>query len=224
MMRYRFLTFLLPLALSACATMGDFPPGNGYTPGKSGEAPLSLAQLADSYKSNTDNKRVALSYAYALRQAGDLKKAITVLTPFAQKKDASADILSEFAALQLDLTQYGAAENYARKAVARDSTAYGAYQILGISLEAQEKYEDAEKAFRQALDQWQGDPIPIMNNLAFNLTSQERLDEALQMMQKAKELAPNRTDVERNLRIIRTLNESASGRPAPKPTGKPSNR
>lgn len=230
----RSVLFILPLALSACATMDGGTTPNAYDAkitsaldraageaGRQGASAGSLLLLERVYKRDPKNVDSAIKYARALRDNGDTQKARLVLEPIANGADATADALGEFAALQLSDGQYSVAENYARKAVAKDTGDYQAYQILGIALDAQAKYKDAEGAFRQALEKWQGDPIPVMNNLALNLTNQERLDEALEIMKKAKEIAPNRIEVERNLRIIRTLNESAAGRPAPKPGEKP---
>jgi Flp pilus assembly protein TadD len=58
-----------------------------------------------------------------------------------------------------------------------------------------------------------------MNNLALNLASQDFLDEAVAILEKAQTIAPDRIEVERNLRIVRTLQQSA--RHAPKPVAKP---
>lgn len=229
------LLLLVPLVLAACTTMGDPSMSTGPyddkisaaldraagEAGRQGASAGSLILLERVYKRDPKNVDAAIKYARGLRDANELQKASLVLEPFATATDAGSDTLSEFAALELANAKYASAENYARKAVAKDADDYYAYQILGIALDAQSKYADAEGAFRQALEKWQGDPIPVMNNLALNLTNQERLDEAVVIMEKAKEQAPNRPEVERNLRIIRTLNESASGRPAPKPIEKP---
>lgn len=184
----------------------------------------SLAFLERLYKRDPKNTETASKFARALRNAGNTQKAMLVLEPFANAKDATADTLTEYATLQLSLAKYPQAETYARRAITQDGEAYKAYQVLGISLDAQSKYKDAEVAFRKGLDIWKGDPIPVMNNLALNLTNQERLPEALEIMERAKAAAPDRVEVERNLRIIRTLNESSDGRPAPKPGEKPSNK
>lgn len=184
----------------------------------------SLAFLERLYKRDSKNPDAGLKYAQALRNTGNPQKAVLVLEPFANDKEASSKTLTEYATLQLGLAKYPTAETYARRAIAKDADSYKAYQVLGISLDAQNKYTDAEVAFRKALDIWQGDPIPVMNNLALNLTNQERLPEALDIMERAKAAAPDRIEVERNLRIIRTLNESADGRPAPKPMEKPNTK
>ncbi len=46
-----------------------------------------------------------------------------------------------------------------------------------------------------------------MNNLALNLATQGFIDEAIEVLERAKALSPDRIEIERNLRIIRTLNE-----------------
>jgi Flp pilus assembly protein TadD len=56
---------------------------------------------------------------------------------------------------------------------------------------------------------WKGDPVPVMNNLALNLAAQGETDKALEMLYAAKKKDPDRIEIERNIRIIRTLNEPA---------------
>jgi Flp pilus assembly protein TadD len=75
-------------------------------------------------------------------------------------------------------------------------------------LDSKGKHVEAERAFRKGLDIWEGDPIPIMNNLALNLASQNNLEEAYEILMRAKTIAPNRIEVERNLRIVKALIET----------------
>ena len=84
---------------------------------------------------------------------------------------------------------------------------YLAYQNLGIALDAKEMHPEAERAFRKGLEHWKGDPTTIMNNLALNLATQGFIDEAIEVLERAQALSPDRIEIERNLRIIRTLNE-----------------
>ena len=46
-----------------------------------------------------------------------------------------------------------------------------------------------------------------MNNLALNLATQGFVDEAIEILERAQKISPDRIELERNLRIIRTLNE-----------------
>lgn len=185
----------------------------------SGDKRQSLSILEKLYKRNSEDPQVAIDYAAALREAEYLNQAAMVLAPFADDKKGPAAAKTEYAAIQLALGNNKSAEEYAQKAVTQDQGDYRAYHYLGIALDSQGMHKEAERAFRKALDMWQGDPIPVMNNLALNLASQDFLDEAVAILEKAKTIAPDRIEVERNLRIVRTLLQSA--RHAPKPVAKP---
>ena len=72
-----------------------------------------------------------------------------------------------------------------------------------------EKYKESETAFRRSLDLWTGeDKVPVMNNLALNLAAQGATDQALTILYQAQKLQPDKKEIERNIRIIRTLSES----------------
>lgn len=206
------------LALSACGTGShDTAPRTGSVDRALGKAAAdaarvakpsaSLASLERKYKAEPSDAEAATAYATALREQGQADKSSLVLQSFAAAPDASVVTLREYASTQLELGDYSLAESYARKALAKDNSDAQSWHILGIALDAQGTHEEAETAFRKALDLWEGDPVPIMNNLALNLASQDHVPEAVEILKKAKELAPNRVEVERNLRIISTLNE-----------------
>ncbi len=180
----------------------------------------SAAYLERAYKKNPENEINAVDYAMALREHDHLDRAAAILGPFAKKKDASSLVTSEYAAVQLADGNYEAAEKYAQKAVVADENNYKAFHRLGIALDAQSMHQEAERAYRKGLELWQGDPTTIMNNLALNLASQGYLDESIEILVKAKDVAPNRVEIERNLRIVTALKQ-ADGAPAPKPSKKP---
>src|SRR5690606_32820828 len=77
------------------------------------------------------------------------------------------------------------------------------------ALDAQNYHEQAEVAFRRGLDKWQGDPAPTLNNLALNLASQNKLDQSLALLHRAKAESPGWMEIERNIRTIATLKEGA---------------
>ena len=165
-------------------------------------------------------KRQAIDYAVALRQNDFTNRAAIVLEPFATDSNATSVAKSEFAAIMLAKGDYTLAKAYAEQAILIDESNAEAYHYLGIALDAKSKHEDAERAFRKALDLWEGDPTSIMNNLALNLASQGHVNEAAEILQKAREISPNRLEIERNLRIITALQQS-DGTPVPKPKKKP---
>lgn len=181
---------------------------------------LSLSAAEKAYKADPDNEQTALNYASALRRDEYLNRAAIVLTPFVKDPESSTFAKTEYAAIMLAQGQYKDAEKYARKAIEQDENHAEAYHYLGIALDAQGMHQEGEKAFREGLDRWQGDPTTIMNNLALNLAAQEYLDEAAEILMKAQTISPGRKEIERNLRIVTALQQS-NGSPVPKPNAKP---
>jgi len=174
--------------------------------GGQGQSEESLALLEQMYKRNGTDPGVALRYAQALRQAGYYNRASLVLTPFATDEDTQdAALITEYAAIQSTLGNYVEAESYARKAVLLNPESGKAYHVLGIALDAQSHYEQANVAFDKALDHWEGDPSPVLNNIGLNLAAQGFLDEAIETLRKALDTAPDRAEIERNLRIVSAL-------------------
>lgn len=187
-----------------------------------GETGNSLMIQEKMYKRNSNDPKAALQYARALRESDYLNRAALVLAPFANDDNAAPGVKTEYAAVQLALGRYDAAEQFAQEAVIQDPDDFKAYHFLGISLDAKGQHKEAERSFRKGLDSWEGDPTPIMNNLALNLASQGFLEEASEILEKAAAVSPGRREVERNLRIVNALKESSGKRPtAPKPVKKP---
>ena len=214
------------LLLAACQTTGVRPEiaaSNSMTHVASAEETASLetvAALEKIYTRDPSKADAALKYATALQQTGSSNRAAVVLAPFANSAASPAAIKTEYANIQLALGNDEAAEKYANKAIAQDPKDAHAWHYLGISLDAQEKLPEAEKAFRKAIELWKGDPTPVMNNLALNLSAQGYLDQAADVLQKAKATAPDKVEIERNLRIITALRQSENPT-TPKPGVKP---
>lgn len=189
----------------------------------------SLKALERLYKRDNENPDIAARYAQALRQNDRLNRAAMILRPFAQ--DESIENLAvdtEYAAISTAMGNYLDAENYARQAILLDPESGKAYHLLGISLDAQGKHKQAATAFRKALDYWEGDPSPVLNNLGLNLASQGFFDEALETLRKALATSSGRDEIERNIRIVSALHGSipagSSGpwkRTPPRPDHKP---
>lgn len=225
----------LALSLSACQTTGMTPSARGDIDGIMGSAASqaeaegrtaeSLALLESLYKRNAADPQVAVRYARALRVAGQPERAALILAPFASNgKTPDFDARLEYAQTQAGLGDYLAAETAARGAVLLQPESGQAYHILGIALDAQGQHKQAEVAFRKALDNWEGDSSTVLNNLGLNLASQGFIDEALETLRKAQAQAPQRIEIERNIRIVSALQYSPPKegmRLVPKPPRKP---
>lgn len=182
------------------------------TASMSGNIEQKLGLMENRYKRNSDDPLIATEYAQALRQADYLNRASIVLAPFTRDKNAPPNVKNEYTAIQLALGNYTIAEEHAKEVILQDETNYRAFQNLGIALDSQGMHEAAERAYRKGLEYWEGDPTSIMNNLALNLATQGYVDEAAEILEKAKSLAPHRMEIERNLRIVNTLQETGHWR------------
>jgi Tfp pilus assembly protein PilF len=79
--------------------------------------------------------------------------------------------------------------------IEKDPKQIGAYMILGMIYEGQNKMDQAENQYRKALAV-KSDFVPAANNLAYILADQGRnLDEALSMARIAKEKSPQEANV-----------------------------
>lgn len=159
------------------------------------------------YKQNPSSAKAATEYARVLRKQGQLDKAEAVLNIFATDSGSPHFAYSEFAAIKLAKGEYSEAEIFADDALELKPKDSYALHLRGIALDGLSRYKDAEQAFRAALDNWEGNPVPVMNNLALNLATQGYIDESISILERARTLEPDRKEIERNLRIIRALNE-----------------
>lgn len=213
------------IALSACqTTTAQNSPRNqvdavldqaASNAAASGQTRESLAIVEKLYKRNPNDADIAMRYARALREDNRLTRASLIIAPFAKDtRKPHTGARAEYAAVQAALGNYEIAEEFSRKALALNDKTSQSWHILGIALDAQGKHPEAEDAFRKALELWEGDPAPILNNLGLNLTAQGFLDEAAETLRKALDTAPNRKEIERNLRIVSALRESGGRAPS----------
>lgn len=193
-----------------------------------GNTPELIASLAQLYARNPSDPRLALRYAKALRDDEQLELAGQVLEPFANAKEQQyPEAMTELALISVAQGDYNYGKMIARNAITVTPNNGRAYMALGTAQDALGNHQAAEESFRKGLSYWNGDPAPILNNLALNLASQGYLKESVSILQKAKQISPRRMEIERNLRIIRTLLESSPHKNitrAPKPPRKPENQ
>ncbi|MEM9469900.1 MAG: tetratricopeptide repeat protein [Pseudomonadota bacterium] len=179
-----------------------------------------LSILSQMHARDPDNHDLALQYAIALREDEQINAARRVLDGFTSGENKTAEALTEMAITNIALGDFAGAEENAANALELSPRNGRAFLAMGTAQDAQGNHEKAEESFRKGIDNWKGDPAPVLNNLALNLATQGRLDQAIETLQKAKEISPHRMEIERNLRIISTLRETA-GPLAPKPSVKP---
>lgn len=166
-----------------------------------------LHSLESQHKNSPDNVKTALKYTKALRQADYLNRASTVIAPFANDEDGDINAKLEYAAIQLSLGNYAAAEDYASYAVTQEPDNPSAHHFLGMALDSREDQKAAEQSFRKAIELWDTPPTSALNDLALNLASQGQFEEAIEILEA--NLSSVSSAVRRNLRIVQTMQEGS---------------
>ena len=237
--RYPVITLagllLMSTALTGCGTTSETNTPTTQTPITSlptpssnadilyGEERDNLASIEALYNRDPKDAMLAARYGKALRESGNMKAAKSILLPIAENKTSGTLAGTELSAIYLSEGNFNKAEFAARNAIKQDGANYRAWRNLGNALDAQEKYKEGESAFRRSMDLWTGDDkVPVMNNLALNLAAQGYTDQALTLLYQAQKMDPDRVEIERNIRIIRTLSEPAefAGKKRPFPASK----
>jgi Flp pilus assembly protein TadD len=194
--------------------------------GKTEEAVALHAKL---HKEHPHDRAIALAYAQLLRKTGKPAEAVKVLTPFASfhsiNNDSSpvtvytsdAVVLNELAAAHIASGDFGAAEKLLIRVLDDKGSAplhADADSLMGIVLDARGDHRAAEQAFNRALEGWQGDPTPVMNNLALCLAAQGKFDAALDILRRALVISPNdKQEIARNIALISDLRGAVVAKP-----------
>ena len=117
-------------------------------------------------------------------------------------------MLTEYAASHIALGDFAKGEETLNRVLENSKAApwhNDAYNLMGVSMDAQGEHKEAEQLFRMALDGWQGDPSSVMNNLGLSLAAVGRFDESLDILRKALVMSPAKSEIARNIQIISDL-------------------
>lgn len=232
--RLRFLplclALLVPLILPGCTPqqtaeqkMGKYVDSAVVKSSGMAEKPEDLKQSLLFYERlylrNHKDPEIAIKYAELLRKTGELQRARIVLSTHANTAKATPEVLLEYATINAILGQFETAEKFARRVHESKSKNHlkpEAAHIIGVALDAQGKHAQAEKYFRTALENWEGDPAPVLNNLALALAEQGFFDEALDTLHRAYAAAPQREEISRNIQLVNTLRNAVLKKPQTK--------
>ena len=185
---------------------------------KQGKSKEALQEIQQLYKTETVlSDSTVLNYAQLLRHDRKPKTAVKIINKYLKlNENASPVLLNELAANQIETGDFAAAKKTLNEVLDNKEAAnfhYDAYNLMGISLDAEGRHEHAERYFRKALENWRGDAISVKNNLAVCLASQGKFDEALMHLRQALIEAPKREELIRNIELITSLRESIIPKP-----------
>ena len=137
-----------------------------------------------------NNRQLLIVHADIISEKGKVDEGIKALQQMQKGNDEDLDILSAMVGVYQRAKKYGEAQNLLNTAAARFPTEEQVYFLQGSLYEKQKKYNEAEKAFRKALDLQKDDP-GVLNYLGYMFADQGiHLDEAESMIQKAVRTDP----------------------------------
>jgi tetratricopeptide (TPR) repeat protein len=139
---------------------------------------------------NPGNRQLQVVHADLIAERGRLDEGIKALQQLQKGTDDDLDVLSAQISAYQRAKKYDQAQNVLNSAIQRFPKEESVYFLQGALDEKQKKYNDAEKAFRKALDVENDDPA-VLNYLGYMLADRGvRLDEAESMVGKAVKSEP----------------------------------
>jgi tetratricopeptide (TPR) repeat protein len=137
-----------------------------------------------------DNRALKVLHADLIAERGKVDEGIRALQQLQKGNDDDLDILSAMVGVYQRARKYEQAQAILNTATQRFPNEQQVYFLQGALHEKQKKYDDAEKAFRKALEFDKDDPA-VLNYLGYMFAVRGiNLMEAEAMVQKAVELDP----------------------------------
>jgi tetratricopeptide (TPR) repeat protein len=153
------------------------------------DAAIAQARKAKATAKPDDQRTLTFLEAQALGRKGSLPEAIKALEGLLSSGDQT-DVYAFMASVQLDAGDTTGAERSIRKALEPDQNDTGLLITLSSIQDKAGQFKDSEATLRRVLV-LDPDNATALNNLGYFLTERkERLDEALQLIQRAINIDP----------------------------------
>jgi tetratricopeptide (TPR) repeat protein len=148
-------------------------------------------QYADqSLAENPSSRQLKLIHADVMAEKGKLDEGIKAMQQLQQGNEGDLDIFAAMVGAYQRAKKYEQAQTVLTTAIQRFPKEEQVYFLQGSLYEKQKKFDDAEKAFRKALELEKDDP-GVLNYLGYMFADRGvHLDEAEAMVQKAVQSDP----------------------------------
>jgi len=153
---------------------------------------------------------MALRLARNLRYSGQVQPAIDVTSGFIEANGRSAPLLVELGKDYLAGDRLGLAVRTLRDASELAPTDWEVWSALGVALDYQGNYTEAQTAYARALAQSADNPV-VLNNLGLSQAQAGQLVEARASLEKAVDQPKATAQVRQNLALIRALSGDLGG-------------
>jgi len=137
-----------------------------------------------------ENRQLKIVHADLVAEKGRLDEGVRTLQQMQKGNDDDLDVLSAMVGIYQRAKKWDQAQSVLTTAIQRFPKEEQVYFLQGSVYEKQKKYDDAEKAFRKALEIEKDDPA-VLNYLGYMLAVRgTHLDEAEAMVRKAVQSDP----------------------------------
>lgn len=214
-MLLRCAAFLALPLLAACAT-GTLPADSDTRVADAVEPSLraaaASAEAARDYKAaaqhwgtlyrrHPENSDVAVALARTLRYAGQPQQGADIMQAQLEGKPDDADLLTELGKDYLAADRLPLAQSALERARAAASKRWDVHSALGVTLDAQGRFDEAAQAYAQALELSPDNPR-VLNNLALSQALNGHLDQAVVTMGRAADHPRASTQIRQNLALL----------------------
>jgi tetratricopeptide (TPR) repeat protein len=139
---------------------------------------------------NPGNRQLQMVHADLIAERGRVDDGIKALQQLQKGTNDDLDVLSAQVSVYQRAKKYDQAQSVLNTAIQRFPEQEQVYFLQGALHEKQKKYNDAEKAFRKALELENDDPA-VLNYLGYMFAERGvRLDEAQSLVEKAVKAEP----------------------------------
>lgn len=194
---------VLALSLAACAQTQPQVPATGQpTPAESQAYGDAIAHFQQLRANNPGEIEATLGLARNLRWAGRADEAATVLEQDRARFGGDGRFLAELGKVRLSQGQSAQGVERLKDATQKITDDWRLFSALGIGLDYQGNFTEAETAYLKALEMCPDDAA-VMNNLGISRALSGRLDRAVLTLEDALELRGHTGKIQRNLKIFK---------------------
>jgi len=211
----RLFAFVLPLvALMGCAlpdarkATGDVVESTALSAATAAEAVSDYRSAASNWeiltRQHPDDPALALKLARALRYSGQVQPSIDVAAGFLERHGPTPALLAELGKDYLAGDRLGLAVRTLRLAAEAAPADWEPLSALGVALDYQHNYPEAQQVYARALALSPDNPV-LLNNLGLSEAEAGNLKKAAATLAKAVDQPKATAQVRQNLALIKAL-------------------
>ncbi|MFO1088614.1 MAG: tetratricopeptide repeat protein [Hyphomicrobiales bacterium] len=183
---------LLATGLSGCTTALTDPMTTGSTSAAAKDQPQEpsirrMATAKQAWEADQNNVKKGLAYAGELMALDQDQQALQVVTQIASNNPDNMELAAYYGKILIQSGELAEGEKQLQKVIASGKADWKVYSALGSALDQQGRYDDARKAYQQALSE-RPNEISVLNNLGMSYALSGDLKQAEQVLQKASDL------------------------------------